>query len=62
MVFKILATIAIVGWIVGNFGWYSVRDPWSTGTFSAGEWIFGGLIVLATLSGVGALVALIWGI
>jgi len=61
MIFKILATVAILGWIIGNIGWHIVRDPWSTG-MSAGEWIWGGTIMLATASGVGAIIALIWGV
>ena len=37
MIFKIAATIAILGWIIGNIWWHVVKDPWATGiTFQEG--------------------------
>ena len=61
MIFKIAATVAILGWIIGNIGWHIVREPYGTGLDPA-ECFFGAIIVAATISGVAALVALIWGI
>lgn len=61
MIFKIAATIAILGWIFGNIGWHIVRVPY-TPDLDAREKLFAIIIAGATANGVVAIIALVWGI